>query len=110
LLTVEGQAGAVLIRDLNGAGVAAVEYVQVGRALGASGDLADAIAFTRHALTAPPNDALTHAEALRLLGSAYYTAGQITIAYRYEMQATHFPSLGHTLENPSYIHGMIAYA
>jgi hypothetical protein len=32
LLTVEGQAGAVLVHDLNGAGVAAVEYIQVGRA------------------------------------------------------------------------------
>jgi hypothetical protein len=53
---------------------------------------------------------LTHAEALRLLGSEYYTAGQDTIAHRYEMQATHFPGLGHTLENPSYIHSMIAYA
>jgi hypothetical protein len=106
-LTVEGQAGAVLIGDLNGNGVASIEYVEVGRALEYEGDTADAITYYKDALSAPPHDASTRAEALRFLGWAYYTLGQNVIAHQYMIRATK-TFRGHPLETGSYLANTIA--
>ena len=71
-LTVEGQAGTVIIADLNNSGVAAYEYIEVGQALAYGGDKADAITYYSSALSAPPRNAVTRATALRYRGLLYY--------------------------------------
>ena len=87
-LTVEGQAAAVLIHDLNGVGIAGIEYVEVGRALQATGDTAEAISYYNDALTAPQDDRTTRATALRYLGNVYYGLGRNVIAHQDFMRAT----------------------
>jgi hypothetical protein len=88
LLSVYGQAGAVLIQDLNGNGVASMEYIEVGRALDYTGDTAGAIPYYKDALIAPPHAPYTRAQAMRYLGFLYYGLGSNMIAHRYMMRAT----------------------
>jgi tetratricopeptide (TPR) repeat protein len=108
-LTVEGQAAAVLIRGLNGDGVAGIEYVDVARALYFSGDTTDAITYYSDAQNAPPYDATTHALALRYLGGVYYQLGQKAVAHRDYMRATKVFSR-HSLQTRNYIANAIAQA
>ncbi len=77
----------MLIRDLNGAGVASIEYIEVGRALYYGNDVPDTIAFYNDALTAPPNVAYTHALARGFLADVYYQLGRNAIAHEDYMLA-----------------------
>lgn len=106
-LTVEGQAGAVLIGDLNGDGVASAEYVEVGEALYFSGDAAGAITDYNDALKAPPYDATTRATALRFLGSLYYDLGRNVIAHQDFMRSTKVFGR-HSLQTKAYAANTIA--
>jgi tetratricopeptide (TPR) repeat protein len=99
---VEGQAAAVLIRSLHGAGVAGMEYIEVARALDTSGDTRDAITYYKDALTAPPNDPTTHAIALNFLGGIYYGLGRNVIAHQYFMRAAK-AFAGHILMRRAYV-------
>jgi hypothetical protein len=67
-LTVEGQAGSILIDELKNNGVEAYEYIQVARALAYGGNAADAITDYKAALKAPPHDPWARASALRYMG------------------------------------------
>lgn len=106
-LQVEGQAGAVLINDLNHNGVASIEYVQVARALNDSGNSAEARTYYENAINAPPDDAETQATALRYLGELYYDLDQPAIAHRYMMQAVKVFN-GHPVEPQWYKASSIA--
>lgn len=86
-LEVQGQAAAVLISDLHGAGVAGIEYVQVARALDAAGDTGQAITFYTDAVNAPPYDVVTRANALRNQGALYYSLGQDAPGHRDYLKA-----------------------
>ena len=99
----------MLIRDLNGNGVAGIEYVEAARALYTSGDTADAITYYNDALNAPPYDATTHALALRYLGSLYYQLGRNVIAHQDYMRATKVFGK-HSLQTQNYIANTIAQA
>jgi hypothetical protein len=106
-LTVEAGTGAVLIRELNGNGVAGIEYVEVGWALDYTGAIADAMTYYKDALNAPPPDTPIQAEALRYLGFAYYGVGQSVTGHYYFMQAT--KAFGkHPLANQTFVANAIA--
>jgi tetratricopeptide (TPR) repeat protein len=75
-LEADGEAGAVLITNLNGNGVAGVEYATIGRALAAGEDTAQAISYYQDAVDAPPHTAGTRAEALRGEALLYYSLGR----------------------------------
>jgi tetratricopeptide (TPR) repeat protein len=108
-LEVEGQAGAVLINDLNGDGVASGEYVQVARALSDSAHSAEALTYYKDALNAPPYDAETRATALRYLGVIYYNLDQPVTGHQYLMQAVKVFN-GHPVEPRFYTVNSIAQA
>jgi tetratricopeptide (TPR) repeat protein len=108
-LTVEGQAGTVIIADLNNSGVAAYEYIEVGQALAYGGDKADAITYYSSALSAPPRNAVTRATALRYRGLLYYDLSKPAKAHQDMIQAARAFS-GRPLEPPSYIANSIAQA
>jgi hypothetical protein len=86
-LEAEGQAGAVLINDLNGHGVASIEYIEVAWALQDDGHGITAATYLKKAVNAPPHDAETRATALRQLVIFYYGLDQPMTAHRYAMQA-----------------------
>jgi hypothetical protein len=86
-LEAEGEAGAVLINDLNGNGVASIEYIQVARALNNDGHGIAAATFFKKAVNAPPYDPETRATALRYLAVFYYHINQPMAGRRYAMQA-----------------------
>ena len=98
-LTVEGQAGALLIEDLNGNGVTSTEYDEVGQALEVGGHTADAIKYYKAAVTAPPKDAETTATAQRYLADIYYSLHQYGKYHSYLMQAVEDFD-GHLVEAP----------
>ena len=108
-LTVEGQAGAVLIRDLHGDRVAGTEYTQIGRALEMSGYTADALTYYKDAVNVSRHEAATHAEALRYLGLAYYSLPRPELAHQAFMQAVKVYN-GHLVEAPEVINNSIAQA
>lgn len=108
-LEVEGQAGAELINDLHGQGVASIEYIQVARALQEVWHGTDAIKYYKAAVNALPHDAETRSSPLRYLAIIYYSLGQNVIAHRYAMRAaTTFN--GHQEEPAWYEHNTIAQA
>jgi hypothetical protein len=86
-LEVDGEAAAVLISELHGAGVAGIEYVQVAEALDISGHMGQAITFYSDAVSAPPHDAVTRADALRNQGGLYYSLGQDGAGHRDYVEA-----------------------
>lgn len=108
-LTVEGQAGTELIRELNGDGVTGTEYSEIGRALEKSGYTAQGITYYKHAVDVSRHEAETHGEALRFLGLAYYTLPRPELAHQALMQAVKTFS-GHLVEPPDYIANDIAQA
>ena len=86
-LEAEGEAGALLITDLNGNGVASIEYIQVARALNDDGHGIYAAINFKRAVNALPGDPETHSTALRYLAYFYYNLDQPVTAHRYAMQA-----------------------
>jgi tetratricopeptide (TPR) repeat protein len=108
-LTVEGQAGTALIRDLHGEGVPGTEYTQIGRALEKSGYVADALTYYKDAVNVSRHEAGTHAEALRYLGLAYYSLLWPKLAHQAFMQAVKVYR-GHLVEPPEDIGNNIAQA
>jgi len=108
-LTVEGQAGVVLLDDLDDNGVAGYEYIEVARALEISGDKADAIEYYERALHAQPQNAVTRAIALRYRGLLYYDVGRFVDAHQDMMGAAGVFS-EHLLETPYYIANSVARA
>jgi hypothetical protein len=108
-LEVEGQAGAELINDLGGEGVASIEYIQVARALEDVWHGTDAIKYYKAAVNALPHDAETRASALRYLALIYYGLDQPVIAHQYAMQAVK-TFKGHQMEPRWYEVNTIAQA
>jgi tetratricopeptide (TPR) repeat protein len=108
-LTVEGQAGAELIRDLHGDGVTGTEYVQVARALEKPGYTAEAITYYKEAVNVSRHDVLTRGEALRWLGGAYYSLHRPELAHQAYMQAAKIFS-GPVVMPPDYKANNIAQA
>jgi hypothetical protein len=86
-LEVDGEAAAVLISELHGEGVAGIEYIQVGEALSLGGHTGQAITFFSDALSAPPHDAVTRADALRNQATLYYSLGQDAAGHRDFLEA-----------------------
>jgi hypothetical protein len=87
--TADAQAGAVIINDLHGDGVAGIEYVEVARALANYGDTAQAITYYNDAVNAPPHDVPTRANALRNEAALYYSIGQDSIGHQDMIAAAH---------------------
>lgn len=108
-LTADGQAAAVLIDNLHGAGVAGIEYVEVANALVESGDMTQAITFYDDAVSAPPGDVVTRANALRNEAGVYYSLGQNVIAHQDMMEAAKLFA-GHVELTQSLIERSIAQA
>jgi tetratricopeptide (TPR) repeat protein len=109
-LTVEGQAGTELIRELHGDGVTGTEYSEIGAALEKSGYTAQAITYYKHAVDVSRHEAETHAEALRYLAGAYYSLPRPELGHQAYMQAAKVYSGGHVVEPPDYIANNIAQA
>lgn len=109
-LTVEGQAGSVLIDELKDNGVAAYEYIEVAQALAYGGNAADAITDYKAALKAPPHDPWTRASALRFMGILYYQIDQPMIGHQTLVRAAKVFSEGRPLNSRSYIDNIIAQA
>jgi hypothetical protein len=86
-LTAEGQAGAVLIADLHGHGVAGVEYIEVAKALASGGYTAQAITYYADAVNAPPNAVQTRSAALRQEAVLLYSIGRAGVAHQDMMRA-----------------------
>ena len=86
-LEAEGEAGAVLINDLGGNGVASIEYIQVARALNNDGHGIAAATYFKKAVNAPPYDGETRATALRYLAIFYYHLDQPVTGHRYAIRA-----------------------
>jgi uncharacterized protein DUF4189 len=108
-LTADGQAAAVLINGLHGEGIAGIEYVEVANALAAGGDMAQALTFYNDAVSAPPGDVVTRANALRNEASVYYSLGQNGLAHQDMMQAARLFA-GHVVLTQSLIERSIAQA
>jgi hypothetical protein len=108
-LTVEGHAGAELIRDLHGDGVTGTEYTQVGRAMENPGYTAEAIIYYKDAINASRHEAITNAEALRYLGLAYYSLLRPKLAHQALMQAVKV-FRRHLVEPPDYTANNVAQA
>jgi tetratricopeptide (TPR) repeat protein len=108
-LTAEAQAGAVLVTNLHGNGVAGIEYVELGRALANYGDTAQAITYYSDAVEASPSDVPTRADALRFEAALFYSLGQNTIGHRDMMQAAKIYG-GHPELTRSLIDNSIAQA
>ena len=109
-LTVEGQAGTELIRELHGGGVTGTEYTQIGRALERSGYTAEAITYYKHAVDVSRHEAETHAEALRYLAAAYYSLPRPDLGHQAYMQAAKVYSGRHAVEQPEIAANSIAQA
>ena len=109
-LIADGQAAAVLINSLHGTGVAGIEYVEVANALGAGGDMAQAITFYDDAVNAPPGDVVTRANALRNEAAIYYSLGQNATAHQDMMDAAEALITGHVVFAQSLIERSIAQA
>ena len=109
-LTIEGQAGTVLINDLKVNGVAAWEYIEVAQALAYGGNAATAITDYKAALKAPPHDAWTRASALRYMGILYYQIEEPRKGHQTLVQAAKVVSEEHPLNARSYVANIIAQA
>lgn len=86
-LLAEGEAGAVLINELGGRGVASIEYTLVASALVTGEDDELAIRYYQDAVNAPPKSPLTEADALRGEGTVYYDLGDNARGHTLMMQA-----------------------
>jgi hypothetical protein len=106
-LTVEGQIGAVLIKELKGRGVVGIEYIEAASALEVGGDTPHAIDLYKAALSAPPHDAATRALGMRYLGRLYYAIDRPVLGHQYMMQAAKAFN-GHPQYTQFYIHTFIA--
>jgi hypothetical protein len=109
-LTVEGQAGTILIDELKDNGVAGYEYIEVAQALAFGGNAADAITDYKAALKVPPHDPWTRASALRFMGILYYQIDQPRIGHQTLVRAAKVLSEGRPLNSRSYIANSIAQA
>jgi hypothetical protein len=107
--TADAQAAAVLINDLNGDGVAGIEYVTVARALANYGDTALAITYYKDAVNASVHDVPTRADALRFEASLYYSLGQDAIGHQDMILAARIYG-GHPVLTKSLIDNSIAQA
>lgn len=108
-LTVEGQAGAVLIDELKGEKVAGMEYIEVAEALEEGGDYARALTYANTAFNAAPDDAETRATALRALAKIHYFLGRNATAHQDLMRAVKvYPK--DVVEPRSYMANSIAQA
>jgi hypothetical protein len=85
--TADAQAAAVLISNLDGDGVAGIEYITVARGLANYGDTAMAITYYKDAVNASLYDVPTRADALRYEGGLYYALGQDAIGHQDMMSA-----------------------
>jgi len=86
-LTAEGEAAAVLINKLKGNGVAGIEYIEAGEALVEGDDTAQAMAYFKDAVNAPPYAAGTRASALRSEAFIYYELNRPVIGHHDMMLA-----------------------
>ena len=86
-----------------------IEYVEVANALGAGGDMAQAITFYDDAVNAPPGDVVTRANALRNEAAIYYSLGQNATAHQDMMDAARLFT-GHVVLAQSLIERSIAQA
>jgi hypothetical protein len=105
----DAEAGAVIISDLHGNGVAGIEYVTVARALANYGNTALAITYFKDAVNVSLDNVAVRADALRYEGGLYYSFGEDALGHQDFMTAAQIYT-GHLELTRSYIDNSIAQA